>query len=691
MECENALELGCLHEDLLTGGDLELCCTDDPHTGGLELGLGEDATHSGLVLADLSIRTEAPKEGLDLHECSSDGSQARPWAPGQNCGTWIARRNASIQQQAQVLITNVYTVLTSLPRSVAQSVISNVEPVGFQHGHNLFRRAASALLRVPSSTIRSVCNWVCKHRGQPAMRQQSGRRARIRTQTDAKPKKPDDVVLKVLVRTALANACEGSPQARFVRDLSRMQLADVDIGDKYHVEYFAAFVEHLAAYIVRSIDASDINRPLTGLGIASDLVPALDGVPVGASGLFTHNETLLVLCVGLVSSITSRMSAIMLDAESEGHDVRGPSLASCVLAMCTAHPAGLSIDVLRARAACVQGDGASTRGGTGARHGSSAVCEILWRMIHPDATIDCVEWDPFHRADISARRAIAKVPLATELFDVSAALDSLFGVGTGRVLHRSIAHELGEPGRAVHQPGGTRKIVYLSGAPGNIISNFKTFVSGLHVRRQWKSEGRGNQSKAALVDIGRRLDTTAFVTFATLCDDVLRNRVRPFALIAQSESIEPWVRRTKGLRTMLDSMIGDAATLSEMRCFVLRSVLLMPYLSSVDMKSYFAAQLCTKAALRFPTFFNHIYEILLCRTFCGCELQRLTPDDPKVMCLSPRCQCHTRRKKKAPHRTRIKIKTRDRALTLLVPDWVAHCPYNEKLRAAGMFLKSPFS
>ena len=150
-----------------------------------------------------------------------------------------------------------------------------------------------------------------------------------------------------------------------------------------------------------------------------------------------------MVCISFVSPLTYRLHARMLGAPSEGSDVTGEGIARVASDTCQAHPAAFTLELLQALLALVGGDGAATRGDPDAKHRSLGACEILWKRVHAEAPMSCVGWDQFHRVDIAANKK-KQTPLAAELFDIVAALDSMFGVGIGRVLHRSVANELGK-------------------------------------------------------------------------------------------------------------------------------------------------------------------------------------------------------------------------------------------------------
>ena len=82
------------------------------------------------------------------------------------------------------------------------------------------------------------------------------------------------------------------------------------MGDKHHTDHFAADVEYLAARALQALDAQDANMLSAGLGIPSDIVLVMDGVPIGNLGLLSQNETLFVLCIGFVNPLTYKLHGI---------------------------------------------------------------------------------------------------------------------------------------------------------------------------------------------------------------------------------------------------------------------------------------------------------------------------------------------------------------------------------------------
>ena len=148
-------------------------------------------------------------------------------------------------------------------------------------------------------------------------------------------------------------------------------------------------------------------------------------------------------------------------------------MAKLAFAALLEHPARMGMARLRASLSAIGGDGAIVRGGVDHRHNSAHAAENHvgvcarrrpWRL-DPDR-LHCTSWDPFHRADVACVRAVRRNAPAQEVWDIAKALDVLFGCGEGRLIARGVAEELSMTVQAIRAPGTTRKVVYMSGAPG---------------------------------------------------------------------------------------------------------------------------------------------------------------------------------------------------------------------------------
>ena len=94
----------------------------------------------------------------------------------------------------------------------------------------------------------------------------------------------------------------------------------------------------------------------------------------------------------------------------------------------------------------------------------------------------CTFWDSFHRCDVAVWHAIRAVPSAAQVYDVAKDIDSMFGQSEGYILYRGVTEVLGEAHTRVRALGKTRKVVYLSGAPGSLAQSFRAIIGSVRAR-----------------------------------------------------------------------------------------------------------------------------------------------------------------------------------------------------------------
>ena len=164
------------------------------------------------------------------------------------------------------------------------------------------------------------------------------------------------------------------------------------------------------------------------------------------------------------------------------------------------------------------------KGGEDARHRSSQAADKIYTTVYPEAEEPLTNWDLFHREEAACQRAVNEAPLAVEVFDVGQVMLQLFGVGSGRVLHRGVGALLAdETERATivrpSEGGATRPMAYSHRVCNSLVRNYRSYHAGLEARaaqtRGEASDGRkrGAQSLVKLVDVGRRLAAMDFVVF----------------------------------------------------------------------------------------------------------------------------------------------------------------------------------
>lgn len=237
-----------------------------------------------------------------------------------------------------------------------------------------------------------------------------------------------------------------------------------------------------------------------------------DGVSLGATA-FARHETLLVVALSKISIHTGRPHAILIGAPSVGLFHSGASQAEKIKAALADHPSKLDEDVCQRRLVAVGGDGAVQAGGPAAKHKSTQAGLLVWKSFKDDDDKAFLEWDAFHRENITRKWAFRSVGLWVELYDLAAAMSQLFGIGQGRIVLRSTAAHIEAKALSVPSISGTRPTVSDHGAPGNLYANFRAYASSMHSRMDLARDGFGSQSLDKLVSIGRRL-TVAWLSLA---------------------------------------------------------------------------------------------------------------------------------------------------------------------------------
>jgi hypothetical protein len=265
----------------------------------------------------------------------------------------------------------------------------------------------------------------------------------------------------------------------------------------------------------------------------SDFGIMADAVSIGSEVRARH-DTLCFVSLALCSSRNGRLYTPLHSSPAVpfgGHS--GEAFKDVIVAALAQHPARWRVADLRSRCAVISGDGALCEGGPEHRHTSTAAAEKLWHEIYPDASSDanaplgvppcCTVWDPFHRIDNAAWRAIKACPAAINLFDVATKLDPLMNQGDGGLLWRGVGEVLGEKRvGSIRAPGGTRKIGYLSKTPGAVLEHFKMLVATLHARVAWSQEGHRHHPIYSLQDMARQITDVSFVTLGCVFKDILQ-------------------------------------------------------------------------------------------------------------------------------------------------------------------------
>ena len=130
-----------------------------------------------------------------------------------------------------------------------------------------------------------------------------------------------------------------APYDEYARQIARLALAGVPVGDKYHTKHHFADVKYLAARMLQCRMVEDVNEHLTGLGIPSNFSLLMDGVPLGGVSLHGRHGSVTVICLIGVSHRTGRLQARFLTwymPSAGGHG--GAASASSFLDALAAEP-----------------------------------------------------------------------------------------------------------------------------------------------------------------------------------------------------------------------------------------------------------------------------------------------------------------------------------------------------------------
>ena len=389
-------------------------------------------------------------------------------------------------------------------------------------------------------------------------------------------------VMKLLLREAVYGSARGHADVDFIHSVRRLQLADVDTGDKYASVKFVGLSEQVASRYLSESDGQAINELLPTLGVRSPVSVTFDPVTLG-NGMFSRHETLQVVMLRHLTK-DGTISIKLIDARSIGMFHDGQSQAASIARALEEHPAHLTLAALRSRmVSVISGDGAVAAGGPQAKHSSSKTCELIWKLLYPEAGLSTswTVWDPFHRAHCAFAAALSKMSIVQELYSLGRSMSANFGVHSGRVLFRSLAEELNEPLYAVDSGSGARKVYQLSRVAENLLQNFRLYMAGLHSKIQLKRSGHGLQSQSALVAVARRLGSVEIVGFMLLFADTMRLRIQPFVSLTEREADPPWIAQ-RCFQKMMHGLKEDLGKLSAVRRLVFISCLLNLGRDSVD-------------------------------------------------------------------------------------------------------------
>ena len=615
-------------------------------------------------LVDVAVLSDSGSQSLDDGAAASlhaPAHTASGWTVGLNCGSWISEANGlrPLMAQGCVLLMNVYWNVRRLSRSMQRALV-DVLHVSVPARACVGDYLAAALCGVSQSRVCRLYRWLrsngwcpdrdaeCAAVRECTLKPEVPLQAQLEESSASEQEhSPEIKAMMVFIREAISNAVHGHPDIDFVRAIARYRLCGVDVGQKYHSEQFAVSIENLARNAVGALTKDELDRPLAALGIPSDVAIVFDGVSIGATH-FSHHETLLVTGATFTCSRTGSLRARLLVAPSMGVSHKGADVRNTLFQALADAPLNCTHGWLRARVAVFGGDGAAVRGGEMARHKSSGAAELAWQALHPGVRLMCVDWDLFHRSDIAGLRAVKKVQMAKEIHDISQVIDSLFGVGSGRVILRGVAEVCDLPHRQVPHTSGVRKVVHFSRVTAGLIDNFTALHAGLQARLALTQGGDkiGSQTVGRLVAVGRRLTVVDFVAFLLLYHDVQSARMAPFAKLSETLSLEP-VQVFGHIRDLLSKLAGqDMVDLQHMQIWLCVWVLVSPFLTLNELHRWWMATRCCQWARTYPTFMKHIFGILWKTQFQACRLIWQSDggevDSSQTRLLMPHCQCSSR-------------------------------------------------
>ena len=216
------------------------------------------------------------------------------WRPGNNCAGYLDRGH-SAGAQAQVLIANVYHNVQRLGAAARSQIERKLGPARTSHSgrsHQDSRATcAGRLLGVAPSTVSNTISTLRRRGVQPG-RARGRRRGAAITSNEGAAK-------MVLTREALALAVAGQPKTNFIRVVSRLAEAGVDVGGGWHNASFCEGVEHAANAQLAQLVGLNLARPLPGLGVRSDFQIIFDGGTIGKVFRTSRDPLLLI---GLLAS-----------------------------------------------------------------------------------------------------------------------------------------------------------------------------------------------------------------------------------------------------------------------------------------------------------------------------------------------------------------------------------------------------
>ncbi|CAE7760845.1 unnamed protein product [Symbiodinium sp. CCMP2456] len=260
------------------------------------------------ALREQSIAEDHVQLADDAHEHNWEGQ----WEPGVNVGRWLRRGIAPIEEQTQVLVTNVLVSFSKLPKQALNSY------------------ATKQLQGVGAATLRNMIQRVRENSWIPVpCKGKEASQKRVEA-FEAETRREKKAILMTQLREALFIASRGHADVEYCYGLQRLKLSQVDTGDKYNSVHFVSLVEQAAACFLTHLDAAELTGQLPSLGVMSPLTLIFDPVTLG-SGMFSRHETLQVVMAYFLHPSTGQAVTRLIDARSIGMFHDGPSQAGDLL------------------------------------------------------------------------------------------------------------------------------------------------------------------------------------------------------------------------------------------------------------------------------------------------------------------------------------------------------------------------
>ena len=226
-----------------------------------------------------------------LEDDLAEPNDPETWQPGQDVGRFVARRWRPLIGQSQVLVCNAVLNLAKLPKNLLNTLLQHL-PACKHNVKSKVMIAASSLLRLPASTVQGCFRKVKSNRWQPtAAREHTGTPVPDACPEPPSPVTAGSVIMQRLVREALHTCAAGHADQDFLRTICRLQLANVDMGSKYHSTEFLALVEYVAGVALQVCDAHELSQPMRSHGMKSMLSAGFDIGNLGRS-MFSKHEIL---------------------------------------------------------------------------------------------------------------------------------------------------------------------------------------------------------------------------------------------------------------------------------------------------------------------------------------------------------------------------------------------------------------